>query len=191
MKNLSKIFSAAIITLSLSSCAQLQGYFAPKAPPQLDYLSGATKMDIKKFFNGDIEGFAIKQDATGKITGTMTVKMNGKWEDEKGVLQQNFVNADGTKDSRTWLITVDADGTYDAVGHNVIAPAKGIQLGNAAQSLYSLMLAAKMGKEEVAYEEKIYLVDEKSAIMIVNFTNKGVDRTSGKIIFSLAKKPTN
>lgn len=192
MKNFSKIFVAIFIASTLSSCAVIQNFLAPKAAPQLDYLDGATKMDIKKFFNGDLEGFAIKQDSNGKITSTLTTKINGKWDDNKGVIQQNFLYNDGTKDSRTWLVTVDSDGTFDAVGHDVAVPAKGKQSGNAAQSLYSLTLGSKTGKEEVNFEERMYLVDEKSMIMIVNFDKKKSDPNSaGKIIFSLIKKTSN
>ncbi len=192
MKNFSKIFTATIISLSLSSCAVMQNFLAPKPAPQLDYIDGATKMDIKKFFNGDVDGFAIKQDSTGKIVGTVTAKINGKWDENKGVIQQNFVYSDGTKDSRTWLVTVDSDGTFDAVGHDVSVPAKGKQSGNAAQSLYSLVLGAKGEKIQVNFEERMYLIDEKSMIMIVNFDKKKSDQNSaGKIIFSLVKKTAN
>ncbi len=108
------------------------------------------------------------------------------------MIQQNFTYSDGTKDSRTWLVTVDSDGTFESIGHNVVAPAQGKQTGNAAQSLYSLMLGSKANKEEMNFEEKMYLVDEKSMIMIVNFDKKKADKvSSGKMIFSLTKKIAN
>jgi hypothetical protein len=188
MKNFTKIITATTIILSLSSCAMIQDLLKPKKVVELDYLDGANKMDMKQFFDGNIEAFAIKQDANGKIIATFTAKINGKWEDNKGVIQQNFLYSDGAKDSRTWLVTLDTDGTFEAVGHNVSVPAKGKQIGNAAQSNYSLNLSSKTGKEEVNFEDKMYLVDENSMIMISDFGNKKSEKVaSGKIIYSLKK----
>ena len=172
MKNFSKIIAISAIALTLSSCAVFEGLVSKKEAPQLDYLDGANKMDLKKLFDGNLEGFAIKQDATGKIIKTFTAKINGKWEENKGVVQFNYIYGDGSKDNRTWLITVNSDNTFDAVGHDVATAAKGKQIGNASQSIYSLMVGTKADKEEVNFEDKIYLVDEKSAIMISNFKGK-------------------
>jgi hypothetical protein len=142
-------------------------------------------MDLKKFFSGEIEGFGIALDDNGKIIGTKIVKINGKWEENKGVVQYNFVYPNGNKDSRTWLITLHDDGTFDAVGHNVAAPAEGQQNGNAARMNYSLVSTNKGQKTETRYEDKMYLVDEKSMIMNSTFSTRF--SASGKEIISLKK----
>lgn len=179
-----KKFSLPVILLiCLSSCAYIQSF--NNKPTEIDSLDKGVKIDIKKFFSGELEGFSITQDQSGKIISTKTTKINGKWEENKGVVQQNFLFADSKKDSRTWLITLHEDGTFDAVGHDVVSPGKGKQVNNAAQMNYSLSLPGKIGKEELKYEDKIYLVDEKSAIMISTF-KKG-HSPAGKTITSLKK----
>lgn len=185
-------YSAALIiaSLSLSSCSTIQNLINPKKVAPIDYLEGGVKMDVKKFFDGDIDAFAIKQDSTGKIVGSITAEINGRWKDNKGVIQQDFTYNDGKKDSRTWLITANQDGTFSAVGHDVTNSAKGKQVGNAAQSIYSLMLDSKTAQEEFTFEERMYLVNEESMIMIINFDKKKSEpNSSGKIIFSLKKIP--
>ena len=142
-------------------------------------------MDFKKFFNGDIEGFAITQDEDGKITGTQTVKINAKWDGNKGVIQQNFIFAGDKKDSRTWLVTLNENGTFEAIGHDVSSPGQGKQIGNAAQMLYALTLKENDVKREVKYEDRMYLVDDQSMIIISN-AKKGFS-SSGKSILSLKK----
>lgn len=182
MKNLSKFLIISITASLLSSCAFLQNF---NKHPEVDSLDKGVKIDIRKFLNGDLEGFAIVQDGDGKIIDTQTIKINGKWDENKGVVQQNFIFANGKKDSRTWLITLEENGTFDAVGHNVTAPAQGKQIGNAMQMFYTLSLPAEVGKQNVSFEDKIYLVDDKSAIMISSF-KKGFS-SSGKFIISLKK----
>ena len=177
MKKLSQLTLIAALIVNISSCAFLDKLSKPQMS-ELDSLEkGGTKMDYKKFFTGDIEYFAITKNAEDKIISTQTAKINGKWDENKGVVQQNFFNSDGSKDSRTWLITLNADGTFEASGHNVASEAKGRQTGNAAQLFYSLMLKTAEGKEEVNFDDKIYLVDDKSAIMVSKSKKK-----SGSII---------
>ena len=180
-----KISSTLLIVSSLllaSSCAQLMG---PQKLPPLDYIDKGAKLDIKKFFNGDVEGFAIIQDANGKIIDTQSIKINGKWEENKGIVQQLFVYADGTKDSRTWLFTVEQDGSFEAVGHNVSGPAQGRQIGNAYQMLYTLSVMQNGVKQPVKIEDNGFLADEKSMLVISKF-KKGYS-ASGKAIISLKK----
>jgi hypothetical protein len=179
-----KKFSLAILFLSLlSSCTILQG----QKTSQLDYLEKGAKFDVKSFFNGNIDAFAITQDSSGKIIDTETVKINGSWEENKGVIKQSFVYASGGKDSRTWLITLDEGGNFTAIGHDVAAPAQGKQVGNAMQMIYALLLPGKIKgeKSKVSFEDKVYLVDENSAIMISSSSAGFGD--SKKTIISLRK----
>ncbi|OFW80146.1 MAG: hypothetical protein A2887_06855 [Alphaproteobacteria bacterium RIFCSPLOWO2_01_FULL_40_26] len=178
-----KIFPAFLFIFTLSSCSFLQNF--QKQQLQVDSLDKGAKMDMRKFFVGDLEGFGIVQDQNGKITDTLAITINGKWEENKGVVQQNFIHTDGKKDSRTWLITLANDGGFTAVGHDIVAPAQGKQTGNALQMIYSLLLPGEMGKQQIAFDDKIYLIDEKSAIMISD-SKKGFSG-SGKSIISLKK----
>lgn len=155
---------------SLSSCA----YFSttPKEPKAIAFLEKAPKVDIRNFFKGDIKGYAIIQDPTGKIINSYNSKMTGKWEDHKGVLQQSFVYNDGKRDSRTWLITVGDDGTFNAVGHDVMDPAKGKQVGNVLQMDYSLGVMVEKQRQKMVYDDVFYMIDEHS-MMGTSIMKKG------------------
>lgn len=176
--------TAIVLTLLASSSCALIEKFTYK-PSQLNTLEKAPKLDIKNFFNGDVEVFAVTQDRDGKIIGSFTSKMNGKWEDTKGVLQQNIVRYDGKKDSRTWLITLDSDGSFDAVAHDMVTAIQGKQLGNAMQMIYTLSVPHEGKKEKVDFEENFYLVDERSAIGITSMRRGGI--YVGKSIISYRK----
>jgi len=98
----------------LSSCSAFKGF---NKQSQLDSLDRNSKFEMRKFFSGDVEGFAIIQDGDGKIIETQTFKINGKWDENKGIIQQDFTYGNGDKDNRTWLVTVDNDGSFSAIGH--------------------------------------------------------------------------
>ena len=150
---------------------------------QLDYLERGAKFDMKKFFNGEVEGFAIIQDGSGKITDTKSITISGDWEENKGVIKKVFISANGSKDSRTWLITADRGGTFTAIGHDIAAPAKGSQMGNAMQMGYALLLPGQIPgqKEKVYFEDKIYVVNADSAIMITK-SSGGINGETTKIV---------
>jgi hypothetical protein len=183
-----KISLAIISMFLLSSCADLLN---GGTASQLDYLDKGVKFDIKKFFNGDVEAFAIVQDSSGKIIDTESVKIEGSWDGNKGVIKKSYTLPNGTKDSRTWLITVDNGGTFTAIGHDIAAPGQGKQAGNAMQMSYSLLLPTNINgqKSKVNFDEKTYLVTEDSAIMIIN-SSSGFEGTK-KTILSLKKSPAS
>ncbi len=183
MKNSLRILAVLGTATALSSCAVIDRF--TYKPNEITSLERGSKMEIKNFFNGDIEVFAITQDNYGKIIGTFTGKMNGKWDDNKGVVQQNFSYDNGKKDSRTWLITADSDGTFSAVGHDVTAPVKGRQTGNAMQMVYSLSVKTDSGRKVVDHEDNFYLVDDRSAIGTIFLRQDGV--SAGKSIVSYRK----
>ena len=192
MKVFFRLSSIILLVFLLSSCATSRT--DENDLRDFDSLDNGVKMDIRKFFSGDIEGSGIVQDGNGKIKKTYIVKVNGKWDDNKGVVSQNFQYSDGTKDGRTWLITMDANNiAFTAIGHEVSTPARGKQVGNSAQMSYSTSTQEKdgdkMGAVEPRFDEKMYLVDDKSMIIVSRFIKNAID--SGKIIMSLKKVSAN
>jgi hypothetical protein len=71
------------------------------------------------------------------------------------------------------------------IGHDIVSPVKGKQLGNAVQMIYSLSMPVGGVKQEVKFEDKVYLSDEKSAIKISKIKNKS--GSPSKVITSLKK----
>ncbi|MDX2083744.1 MAG: DUF3833 family protein [Rickettsiales bacterium] len=183
MKKLTKLITIIFSITILSSCAFIEKYTSQK-PAEVTSLD-RPKLDLKSFFNGDLEIFAITQDKNGKIIGSYSGKMNGKWDENKGVLQQNITYDDGKRDSRTWLITLYSNGEFEAVGHDFIAPMQGKQSGNAMRMIYTLSILQNDKKQQTDYEDNFYLVDERSAIGIS--TIKKFKRPAGRSIISYRK----
>jgi hypothetical protein len=173
-----------ILSINLSSCAMLEA-MNKKPLNELDSLSNANKMNIKTFFDGDMNAVGIRQDKNDKIIGTYLAKINAKWDENKGVIKYNFTLTEGKKDSRTWLLTLSDDNSFEGVGHDVSGSAQGTQVGNAMRMIYTLSFKKDGKKEEVKYEDRVYLVDEKSAIMISKSSKTSGERET--TIISLTK----
>lgn len=166
-----KILNLLILTFALqtiSSCAYLENFAGQrnKAVPQIDYLSNGAKLNLKTFFNGELEAFAIVKDANDQIQSTYTTKMNGSWDENQGSVRHNSVYNNGKKDNRTWLITLSDNGEYHVIGHDFVKEADGKQMGNSSLLNYSLKQNYQDKKQEIDFEDRLYLVNENSAIVI-------------------------
>lgn len=183
------IFKLAItiLSLQLASCAFIDqlGFVQKRTVAPLDYLDNAAKMNIKNFLNGDLAGFAIVQNDKGKIESTFSIKAIGKWEDTHGTIQYNYAYNGGKKEGRTWLITMGENGEYSAIGHDFVEPANGVQIGNASRVIYSLNALYKDKKQKVEFEDKFYMIDENSAIILS--TMRQGNSTLGQTIIALQK----
>lgn len=174
---------AILAVFLLTSCELLQ---QKKPDPQISYLSQGPRMDMQQFFEGDIEAFAIVQDAQGKIIKSYTSKVYGEWDENKGLVKKKFYFNNGKKDSRTWLVTDNKNNTFDAVGHDMAEPARGKQMGNALQMLYALYVKENGLKTKVRFEDSYYLVN-KNAMIATSIAKNTRGKVISKSTISLKK----
>ena len=125
-----KIFLSTIIfisSMSLFSCSNL----SPK-----DYQNNQPKLDIRQYLNGKVKAWGVLEDRSGKITRRFVVDMIGKWQGNKGILEEDFIFDDGEKSRRVWTIIFDDENNFTATADDVIGQAAGSQYGNALQMKY-------------------------------------------------------
>lgn len=187
MKTIYKILVAALIIQTLASCDAIKNFGANKKTEltTVDYLEKAPKIDVKNFFSGDLDGFAIIRDTQGLINDSFTLKVNGAWEGNRGTIRYNYVYNGGKKDSRTWLITINDSTNFSAIGHDFVQTAQGLNQGNSAAVNYGLTTLFEEQKQRIDFEDHLYLVDENSAIVISTMKKGG--SIIGKTIISLKK----
>lgn len=183
MKKIINLFVLALTLQSVASCAYLDKLMAPKtaAVPQIDYLNTTSKLNLKTFLNGNIDSYAVTFDENGKIQSTYTAKINGTWDENRGTVRFNYVYNNGKKENRTWLVTFNENGEYSAIGHDFVGEATGKQLGNASLINYNLMIPLKDKKQQVEFEDRIYQIDENSAIM-TSVAKQGKTTISNSIV---------
>lgn len=96
------------------------------------------KADIKEFFNGDIKAWGLIQDRKGRAITRFDVDMQGLWEGDKGVLNEQFKYYDGKTQERIWKITKNQDGTYEGTASDIIGKATGAENGSAVKWSYTM-----------------------------------------------------
>lgn len=104
------------------------------------YQNTKPEVSIEDFFSGPIKGWGVVQDWRGRVTTRFDVDMIGTWENGVGTLIEKFEYYDGKTQERTWIITKNADGTYEGRADDILDHADGKTKGMAVNWKYRMDL---------------------------------------------------
>jgi hypothetical protein len=144
--------AAAAGALAASGCA---------GPSVNDYASEKPVLDLRQYFNGVVDAWGIFTDRSGKVVKRFTVVMHCKWDGDQGVLDEDFVYSDGTKQKRIWKLQHLGNGRYSGQADDVIGMADGQTRGNAFNWRYTLAMPVDGQVWHVQFDDWMYLFDDK------------------------------
>lgn len=148
-----------LLLLSLAaSLAVLTGCAGPQVG---DYAAEQPALDLRRYFDGPIEAHGMFQDRGGAVVKRFTVRMEGRWEGEQGVLDEHFLYSDGTRERRIWRLIHHGNGRYTGRADDVVGEANGQVAGNAFRWAYTLKLPVDGKTYEVQFDDWMYLIDER------------------------------
>jgi hypothetical protein len=131
------------------------------APQVSDYRADLPLLDLRTYFNGKLKAHGMFSDRSGKVLRRFVVDMNCRWEGNNGVLDEQFVYADGTRERRIWRMTHLGEGRYTGRADDVVGEARGAVAGNAFQWQYTLKLPVDGRVWEVDFDDWMFLIDER------------------------------
>ena len=144
--------AAAAGALAASGCA---------GPSVNDYDSEKPVLDLRQYFNGVVDAWGIFTDRSGKVVKRFTVVMHCQWNGDQGVLDEDFVYSDGSKQKRIWRLQHLGNGRYSGQADDVIGVADGETRGNAFNWRYTLALPVGSQVWQVQFDDWMYLLDDK------------------------------
>ncbi|MDI1226804.1 MAG: DUF3833 domain-containing protein [bacterium] len=153
-----------------------------------DHAAMEPKLDIRQFFNGEIKASGLFVDRAGKSENYFHVTMNGRFTEKSGTIDEVFEYNDGRKETRTWTIVFNDDGTYTGTAHDVIGKAEGRQSGNAAHMTYTLRIKTKSGKTyDIAMSDWMFKVDDETVINRIDMKKFGLHAGELIVVFRKPK----
>ena len=178
MMNRRTLVWAGIATVaSLSGCAS----------PNVDNYEGQKPaLDLRTYFNGVIDAWGIFTDHNGKVVKRFTVVMNCRWENGEGILDEDFVYSDGTKEKRIWKLTDKGDGKYVGTAGDVVGTAEGRTNGNAFNWRYTLALPVDGIVLNVQMDDWMYLMNDRVMLNKARMTKLGAHL--GDVTLSFTKR---
>jgi Protein of unknown function (DUF3833) len=176
----------ALTTLTAGTAAVLATLSGCGTQQISDYASEKPVLDLRRYFNGVVDGYGVFTDRSGKVVKRFTVVMNCTWTGDNGVLDEDFLYSDGTKQKRVWRLKRLADGSYTGTADDVVGIALGESRGNAFHWTYTLSLPVDAKVYEVQFDDWMYLVDEK--VMLNKATMSKFSVRLGEVTLSFTKR---
>jgi len=172
--NLHRYLFLILFLFVLAGCAS--------APKPADYVVDTPVLDLKNYFNGTVDGWGYVKDRSGKVIRRMKVEIICTWVGNEGTLDESFTWSDGKKEKRIWKIRKDGD-RYVGTAGDVVGEAQGVAAGNALQWNYILKLPPEQGGYEVAMDDWMWLIDDKTLANQTVMTKFGIKFAEINIFF--------
>lgn len=148
-----------------------------------EYKDETPVMDMKTYFNGPIEAWGLFQNYREKVVKRFYVDMEGKWNGNRGTLDERFTYDDGTKQRRVWnLVRID-ENNYSGTASDVVGEAKGEAFGHALRWQYTMALEVDDDVYHVQFDDWMYLIDENTVINRSVMSKFGVDLGEVILVF--------
>lgn len=129
-----------------------------------DYRDTRPVLDLRQFFRGDVQAWGQFQDRSGKVVKRFRVQVKGTWQGNDGRLDEYFVYDDGSRQTRTWLLTALPDGRYAGRAGDVVGEARGQAVGSALHWRYTLALPVDGKVYHVTMDDWMYLQDPDTLV---------------------------
>ena len=156
---------STVMTTGLVGCA---------SPNVADYASEKPALDLQNYFQGVVDAWGIFTDRSGKVVKRFTVEMRCQWQDGQGVLDEDFLYADGSKEKRIWTLTHLGDGRYQGTAGDVVGLATGQVKGNAFHWQYTLALPVNGSVLHVQMDDWMYLMNDRVMLNKARMSKLGV-----------------
>ena len=169
--------AAAPPTLLLGGCASQQIETYAQDKPLLD---------LTQYFNGTLDAYGVFTDRSGTVVKRFTVVMVCTWNDNEGVLDEDFRYSDGSTQKRIWRLRKLGDGRFSGRADDVVGEARGETRGNTFHWTYTLNLPVGGRVFEVQFDDWMYLMTDKVMLNKAAMSKFGV--RLGEVTLSFVKR---
>ncbi len=154
--------------------------------PTVDqYAAEKPVLDLRQYFNGPMLAHGVFTDRGGAVKRRVVVQLVGRWDGDKGVLEEDFIYSDGKKERRVWRLSYLGNGRYTGRADDVVGEAQGQAAGNALRWTYTLRLPVDDTTYDVQFDDWMWLVDDK--VMINKATMSKFGFRLGEVTLSFQK----
>jgi hypothetical protein len=164
----------SVVMSAIGSTMVASGLVGCASPNIADYASEKPTLNLPAYFNGHVDAWGIFTDRNGKVVKRFTVAMKCQWKDGQGILDEDFLYSDGTKEKRIWRLTDMGNGQFEGTAGDVVGKALGQVKGNAFQWQYTLALTVDGTVLNVQMDDWMYLMSDSVMLNKARMTKLGV-----------------
>lgn len=165
------VFGFVLLAAALFAMSRFMGFTAQR--PQ-DYAGSDPAMDIRHHLEGPILCEGVIYGPLGRVTSRFVAQMEGRWDGNRGVLDEHFRYSGGNEQHRQWRLTLGNDGGVRAEADDLIGIGAGRQEGAALQLKYRIRLPESAGGWALDVTDWMYLTENGTVINRSQFRKFGI-----------------
>src|SRR5690606_30073699 len=132
--------------------------------------------DLFEYFQGETKAWGLVQDYKGKQIKRFEVNIKGSLLDANQLkLEEDFVYDNGDLETRIWIISKNADGSYSGKADDVIGEAKGTEAGNALHWRYTLRVKTQQGEIDLKLDDWMFRQDKHHVFNVAKMKKLGIE----------------
>lgn len=133
---------------------------------QPNYQELDPRFDVETHFGGERHAYGIVRSRGGELLRRFKVNLTGVWEDNRGVLDEDFLYDDGERSSRQWVFEKTANGTWVGTANDALTQARLVINGPELNLVYEMVLEVDGTEYEVTFEDWIYAIDDERVVNV-------------------------
>ncbi len=119
------------------------------------------KLDLERFFAGDLVAYGQFQDVFGNVSRRFEVDIEGTWDGQTLRLVEDFVYEDASTEQRIWTLTKTGPDSWTGTAPGVIGTATGQESGDTFNWAYTIDLPIAGGETiRVRFDDWMWLLSE-------------------------------
>lgn len=131
------LLALALIALGLMAVSRRAGFMAQRPS---DYARTTPAMDVRHHLSGPILCEGVIYGPFGRVTSRFVADMEGRWDGNRGLLDERFRYAGGNVQDRQWRLTLGNDGSIRAEADDLVGGGSGQQEGASLQLRYRIQI---------------------------------------------------
>lgn len=140
---------------------------------------------LEDYFLGQTRASGMFVDRFGTIRRQFSVDIQGRIDDDRLILEEDFAFDDGERSTRVWRITPRGSGHYQGTADDVIGVAEGRVRGNCLKWSYDLSLPVGGRAWRVHFDDVMLL--QRDQVLLNRATMSKFGIAIGEVIISFQK----
>lgn len=174
LRHTASALALGVAAVALSACS---------SPQVEDYARNTPELRIDEYFLGHTRGWGMVQDYSGKVTRRFVVDVMGTRDDDKLILDEDFVYADGESQHRRWVFSPAGDRQWVGRAADVTGVATATSSGNAFRMKYVLQVPIDGSPWEFNMDDWMYLQPDERIINRTSMRKLGIEAASITLSF--------
>jgi len=159
------------LALALWAAGRYLGFMSQKSS---DYAGQEPAIDIRRHLSGPMLCEGVIYGPLGRVTSRFVARMEGRWEGNRGILDERFRYDSGSSQDRQWRLTLSNDGSIRAEAEDIVGKGTGRQEGSAVRLNYTIRLPASAGGWSLDVTDWMYLTENGTVMNRSQFRKFGI-----------------